>query len=311
MIQVQQHGSVTAIQMTRTFLGRPLYWTTAYWLDGLLIDSGPPSLAHELVRVVRDLAVEQIAVTHAHEDQIGGLHRLRQQFPQARIYASPRAMDRIQHFGRRDQRLYRRLLWGVPKPVRDLRPLPMQIQTDHFTLRVVETPGHSQGHVSFFEPKHRWLFSGDAFIGGQDRAASAESELFGMISSLRTLAALRPERLFPASGKVRRTPEPEIHGKIAQLLGLCQQVARLDRTGLSTPEIVERLLGGETRMKFWTQGEISAVNLIQACRRYNEIFTPMEQGPFLQPPSRRSAHGSASGSSASQSADPDDLRSAK
>ena len=81
MIDIQQHGSVTAIRMARTFLGRPLYWTTAYWLDGLLIDSGPPCLAGELVRVVEQLGVEQIVVTHGHEDHTGGLHALRRRFP--------------------------------------------------------------------------------------------------------------------------------------------------------------------------------------------------------------------------------------
>ena len=67
MIQVEQHGSVTVIRMARAILGRPLYWTAAYWLDGLLIDSGPRCTAHELVRVLDQVPVRQIAVTHSHE----------------------------------------------------------------------------------------------------------------------------------------------------------------------------------------------------------------------------------------------------
>ena len=39
MIHVEQHGPVLAIRMARGFLGRPLAWTTAYWVDGLLIDT--------------------------------------------------------------------------------------------------------------------------------------------------------------------------------------------------------------------------------------------------------------------------------
>lgn len=36
MIHVEQHGPVTAIRMARSLLGRPVYWTAAYWVDGLL-----------------------------------------------------------------------------------------------------------------------------------------------------------------------------------------------------------------------------------------------------------------------------------
>ncbi len=42
MIDVEQHGSITAIRMARAVLGRPLYWTAAYWIDGLLIEYGSP-----------------------------------------------------------------------------------------------------------------------------------------------------------------------------------------------------------------------------------------------------------------------------
>jgi glyoxylase-like metal-dependent hydrolase (beta-lactamase superfamily II) len=309
MIQVQQHGSVTAIRMARTFLGRPLYWTTAYWLDGLLIDSGPPCLAEALVRVLQPLAVEQIVLTHAHEDHIGGLYQLRQRYPDARIYASPLSIPLIQEPQRLHPHLYRRLLWGVPKAVAAVDPLPLLVETPQFKLRVVETPGHSQDHVSFFEARHRWLFTGDAFIGGKDRSWASDYEMFGVISSLRTLGALRPERLFPGSGNIRRTALPEIHGKIGQLLELCQNVARLDTQGVPTDEIVRRLLGGETRMRFWTQGHFSGVNLIQACRRYNEIFNPTNESDAAQPTTSSHQRGQTTDSSTSESADQSDWRS--
>jgi glyoxylase-like metal-dependent hydrolase (beta-lactamase superfamily II) len=311
MIQVQQHGSVTAIRMARTFLGRPLYWTTAYWLDGLLIDSGPACLAHELVRVIGDLPTEQVVITHGHEDHIGGLQSVRQRFPKVHIYASPQTIPFIQEPALLHPQPYRRFLWGLPKAVEQVEPIPLQIETPQHTLRLIETPGHSRDHVSFFEPKYRWLFSGDAFIGGKDRSWAQEYEMFGIISSLRTLAALRPERIFPGSGNVRRTALPELHGKIGQLLGLCQEVGNLDRAGLPIEEMVERLLGGESPMRFWTGGHFSGAHLIQACRRYNELFDPAFQTDDPPPALASQSDDTDDDSSASESADQNDWRSTK
>ncbi len=96
MIQTEQHGSVTAIRMARAWLGRPLYWTAAYWVDGLLIDTGPRCTAAQLARVLEQVRVEQIVVTHGHEDHIGGLALLRQRYPSVPIYASLRTLPFIE-----------------------------------------------------------------------------------------------------------------------------------------------------------------------------------------------------------------------
>ena len=45
MIQPFEYGEVRYFQMARTFLGRAIYWTGVYYLDGLLVDSGPPNLS--------------------------------------------------------------------------------------------------------------------------------------------------------------------------------------------------------------------------------------------------------------------------
>ncbi len=40
MIQVEQIGEITKFRLARTISGRGLYFTSAYWIDGLMIDTG-------------------------------------------------------------------------------------------------------------------------------------------------------------------------------------------------------------------------------------------------------------------------------
>jgi glyoxylase-like metal-dependent hydrolase (beta-lactamase superfamily II) len=292
MIQVEQFGSVIALRMARRFLGKPLYWTTAYWVDGLLIDTGPAVTAQEFVRVLKQVPVRQIALTHCHEDHIGGLPALRQRYPEVPVYASLRTREVLEQPELLNAQLYRRLIWGAPLAVHDVTPLEEVedlLHTPRYTFRSIETPGHSRDHVSYFEPQQRWLFSGDAFIGGKDQTWAREYDLFSIIGSLQTLALLNADRLFPGSGTVRRAPTNDILDKINYLTDLARQVAKLDVEGADGPTIAEQLLEPDGSMSFWTQRHFTALNLIEACRSYNSLMIPSES---------RTSSGSARGSEA-------------
>lgn len=310
MIQVEQHGSVTVIRMARALLGRPLYWTAAYWLDGLLIDTGPACTAHELARVLEKAPVQQIVITHAHEDHIGGLSAVLARFPGAGVYASRQSLPIIENPELIGMQRYRQVVWGKPKPytgARSLDEVEDAIRTPQFTLRAVETPGHSRDHVSYFEPTYRWLFCGDAFIGGRDIAWAPEFDMFAIVSSLRTLATLRPERLFPGSGTVRRTPLPDLLGKIGDLIQLANEVHRLETEGRNVGEIVEMLFGGEPPIRWWTFGHFSAANLVNACHHYNDLTMPIDRSAPRGDKSG-SRRGDLPSASARRFTDPDDRR---
>ena len=101
------------------------------------------------------------------------------------------------------------------------------------------------------------------------------------------MASLRPERLFPGSGTVRRTPVPDIFGKINDLEQLAQQVQRLEANGCSVAEIVQTLFAGEPPLRLWTGGHFSAANLVAACQAYNALLAPEPSTPPATASSRR------------------------
>jgi glyoxylase-like metal-dependent hydrolase (beta-lactamase superfamily II) len=285
MIHVEKHGPVVGIRMARAFLGRPIYWTTAYWVDGLLVDTGPRCTATELVKLLDSVHVDQVVVTHSHEDHTGGLAALIEHYPDVDVYASTPALPILERPSRLHMQLYRRLVWGTPEPVRGVMSLDAVencIETPSYRFRVIETPGHTRDHISLFEPDHRWLFSGDAYIGGREQAWTPESDMFGIISSLRTLASLRPERLFPS---------------------LAHQVAEMEEMGLTVPDMVSRLFQEEPRLHFWTRGHFSAAHLIEACREYNAIFALGNQGHEPSSSATDSQMNPSTGPSGSKSSD--------
>ena len=74
MIQVDQvsgEGEVIRLRVARKLVGRSAYFTAAYWVDGLLVDTGCAHTARQLSQAVKDWHVTQIVNTHSHEDHIG------------------------------------------------------------------------------------------------------------------------------------------------------------------------------------------------------------------------------------------------
>jgi hydroxyacylglutathione hydrolase len=91
------------------------------------------------------LNLEAILVTHAHFDHIDGIPALKLAYPQCTVYGPAKTQDAIVEIG---------LSEG------DVIPL-----TDEFSLKVLETPGHTANHISFYNEIA--LFCGDTlFTGG-------------------------------------------------------------------------------------------------------------------------------------------------
>jgi glyoxylase-like metal-dependent hydrolase (beta-lactamase superfamily II) len=265
MLHTQRHGPVIGFRLARAFLGRAAYHTAAYWVDGLLVDSGCAYTAVELQRETDSLPLEQVTNTHGHEDHIGG-NALLQRERGVRIWAHPQALTILANPRLLALQLYRRVFWGWPEPSQG-GAIAEWLETEHHRFHVIHTPGHSPDHICLFEPERGWLFSGDAFIGGQDRAARPDYDMYALIASLKRLAALPITQLFPGSGTVRNDPVNEIRQKIVALEELAAEVCRLSSMGLDVPEIQRRLLGKDPFLTYLTHGHFRASHLIRAFLR--------------------------------------------
>lgn len=265
MIHAEQVDTVTKFRLARDFLGRPAYWTAAYFVDGLLVDTGCRFTARQLCAALRRQTVRFIVNTHHHEDHIGANAEIAREHA-ATIYAHPLALPYLRDPSRIRLQLYRRVFWGWPTPSEG-REVPREIFTDHHRFQVIHAPGHSPDHIILYEPNTGWAFTGDLFIGGKDRAYRPDYDIQATLASLRKLAALDISYLFPGSGSVRPNPCQEILDKIAHLEELHARIHELHRRGLDEKRIARTLFGREGSLTYLTCGHFSGVNLVRVFLR--------------------------------------------
>jgi len=264
VLKTTTFADVTRFDLARTLAGRGRYWTTAYQVDGLLVDTGCTFSAPELAEALVETPLTHIVNTHTHEDHIGGNGPLQRKRPGLQIRAHPLALPVLADpRGRQPLHPYRRVMWGWPEPSQAQSLSDGEvIETDRFRFRVVYTPGHSADHICLYEPERGWLFTGDLFVGGLDRAMRAGQDVWETISSLKLIAALPATTLFPGSARVRHDPATELAAKIAYLEELGERVLSLHRQGRSVREIIRALLGGPMLIEFITLGHFSRRQLV-------------------------------------------------
>lgn len=92
MIKLSQYGDVLRIDSARTLAGRGYYWSTAYLIDGLLIDTGCAHSAGELIRALDSKEIVSVVNTHTHEDHIGANGVLQKKQKGLNVFAHPLAL---------------------------------------------------------------------------------------------------------------------------------------------------------------------------------------------------------------------------
>lgn len=137
-----------------------------------------------LVEKFKENNLSLILLTHGHYDHTGAVKQLKQAHPEAEIYIHP---GDAQGSGSR--------LYPLADEVKDLNLLKdgMQIPFLNSTIKVIATPGHSEGSVCFLLEDH--LFTGDTlFAGSMGRTDLPGGDYETLMKSLKMLSIL-PENL--------------------------------------------------------------------------------------------------------------------
>jgi glyoxylase-like metal-dependent hydrolase (beta-lactamase superfamily II) len=254
------HGPLTRLRMASTLLGRPVYEVSAYAFADLLIDSGPPQRAAQVVAWCRGGPVRRVILTHHHEDHVGGAAALQEELGLPVL--APAGAVAILAEGLR-MPLYRKAVWRTPRPFR-AEPLGSVIEGEGYRLRVIPTPGHAFSHVCLFDEERRWLFSGDLYVHERVRYLRRIESVREHIASLRRVLALEPELLICDHAGILENAQERLARKIDWWEELGGKARELRDRGLTEAEIARRLLGRGGILAWLSLGDFSQRNLIRA-----------------------------------------------
>jgi glyoxylase-like metal-dependent hydrolase (beta-lactamase superfamily II) len=189
--------------------------------EAALVDTGL-SWSRRRLMVALDQALEpgsrltSIFLTHGHCDHAGNAAFLARQFG-AKVYC-----HRIEEPYVSTRRLYGRpglhkLMFLIGEAVLPVRRFPVDVLVEDGDvvpspigpLRVIHSPGHTRGHVSYFQEGLGCLFSGDAILNVIPFARKTDlclsppiftEDIVTAASSARRLAEVRPSALLSGHG---------------------------------------------------------------------------------------------------------------
>lgn len=224
------HGRNT-VQVTRYPLLFPMNSYLVRENDGLtLVDTTMSGAGKAIVAIADQLGqpIVRIVITHSHSDHAGSLDELHEMLPDAEVLVGEResrllAGDRSLDPDEPEDKL--RGSYGQS----DIKPSTLIVPGQMIgSLEVIASPGHTPGHLAFFDTRDRTLIAGDAFQTRGGLAVSGKIKfLFPFpalatwhkptaLASARSLYELSPTRLAVGHGDVVENPLPAMARAIAE-----------------------------------------------------------------------------------------------
>ena len=192
--------------------------------------------------------IQEIVVTHAHHDHIGGVASVLRRFGSLKVSKRP--------WPGADEK------FGVEiDPIDD----GAVIRTENATLRAIHTPGHSPDHLSFMIDEERALISGDNILGVGTAVIPLDTgDLHDYMRSLERVLAEAPRRIYPAHGPLIEDGPAKIREYIEHRRQREREIlAVLEREPMAVMEIVRIVYAAYPEVLYPAAGQSVTQHLLK------------------------------------------------
>jgi glyoxylase-like metal-dependent hydrolase (beta-lactamase superfamily II) len=193
---------------------------------GVGLDVYDPLLEKGLLETKGANELQEIVLTHVHQDHIGGVPNVKKRFGELTV---------SKHIWPEKDQAYDFPLTYIEDGA--------QVETDGVTLRAIHTPGHAKDHLCYYLEEEKALFTGDLVLGAGTTVVPEEGGgLIQYMASLRKLLDLDLAVIYPAHGPAIRDPYKKLNQYIAHRELREQQVLDALNAGLTEiPVMVKRI----------------------------------------------------------------------
>ncbi len=232
----------------------------SFAVDGFLIDTASQSLKREFAEFIETVDIDQVLLTHDHEDHTGGAAYVQSRLNLPVLMAGSRV-----DLSRKPDRnpLYRKLFWGERKPFK-ASPLKKELLSRQAKWDVLATPGHTDDHQVFINRQTGQLFSGDLYVHPFTKLALKTESIPQTVESIRYVLKHDFDEMFCCHAGYIKEGRKALQKKLDYLEELESKVLKLHKEGRSVKEITDALFPKKYPITYFSLGEWSQSHIIRS-----------------------------------------------
>lgn len=230
-----------------------------YVVEGLVVDTGPSRFAPEYTEFFRSQTVNQVVLTHFHEDHSGNaLWLCNRGVP---VYIHPSALEICRK--KANLPLYRHFFWGQREGFSPL-PLGSTIEAERKNWRVIEVPGHSIDHIALYDPEGGVVFTGDLVVTPKTKLIMKPENIHRIMSSLRVLLQHDFRTVYCGHAGVIENGREVVQMKLDHLEELKGGVLELHRKGWTIKAINKKIFPKTAPLTYLSLNEWASEHIIRS-----------------------------------------------